>query len=170
MPQGIVRFGDCVSTLALRREYLASGTECFATLTLASLSHDRSIAHGGRGFRYRRLRVTLRVSKDGQSVVEWELSREELSRFVARLLREEQRAAMRRPQAAQQMEVEREIVAETDAMGFTRPPVPDQAIVTMRFGGALLGFLLPLQTLGLTLDELYRRTRRAGPPEDPTRH
>lgn len=118
--------------------------------------------------------VTLRVSKDGQPVVEWELSPEELSRFVARLLREEQRAAMRRPQAEQQMEIEREVVAETDAMGFARPPVPQQAIVTMRFGGALLGFELPLQTLGLTLDEFYRRTRRAtgraGPPEDPTRH
>jgi len=118
--------------------------------------------------------VTLRVSKYGEPVVEWELGPEELSRFVARLLREEQRAAMRRPQAEQRTEVEREVVAESDAMGFARPPAPQQAIVTMRFGGALLGFQMPLQTLGLTIDEFYRRTRRAsgraGPPEDPTRH
>jgi len=52
--------------------------------------------------------------------------------------------------------------------------VPQSAIVTMRFGAALLGFMLPLQTLALTLDEFYRRTRRGsgrqGPPKDPTRH
>lgn len=129
---------------------------------------DFDIVVSDRGF------VTLRVSQGGKMVVEWELGPVELSGFVARLLREEQRAAQKRPQAEPVMEIGPEVVAECDAMGFARPPVPQAAIVTMRFGEALVGFQLPLQTLALTLDEFYRRTRRGsgrqGPPEDPTRH
>jgi hypothetical protein len=129
---------------------------------------DFDVVVSDRGF------VTLRVSQAGKKTVEWEMEPDELSGFVARLLREEQRAAQKRPQAEQKMEIGPEIVADCDAMGFARPPVPQAAIVTMRFGAALLGFMLPLQTLALTLDEFYRRTRRAsgrqGPPEDPTKH
>jgi hypothetical protein len=129
---------------------------------------DFDIVVSERGF------VTLRVSQGGKPVAEWEMGPKELARLVARLLREEQRAATKRPQGEETKELEREQVADADAMGFARPPVPDQAIITMRFGAALLGFMLPLQTLGLTIDEIYRRTRRSsgrqGPPEDPTRH
>ena len=118
--------------------------------------------------------VTLRARKNRKPVLQIEFTPEDLSRFVAELLRQEQQAFKQRPPAPQTMEMEREAVVETDGLGFARPPIPTEAIVTVRVGGSLLGFQLPIQTLGLTVDEFYRRTRRAsgraGPPEDPTRH